>query len=70
MHTPWPNGKHKGTLIKDLPPDFLVWATEDGRKFGEHTAALQDACRLQLEDLSQQAADDAAAQDDDDSPPF
>lgn len=27
MHTRMPFGKHKGTFIKDIPIDYIKWAT-------------------------------------------
>lgn len=41
--TIYPAGKFAGTKVRDLPIDFLKWAIEDGRKFGDRTADWQEA---------------------------
>lgn len=46
--TVWPFGKYKDKAIKELPDDFLGWATQDGRKFGTETAKWQAALRAEV----------------------
>lgn len=41
-------GQKAGTKIKDLPTDWLKWATETGRVFGPRTPAWQEAFENEL----------------------
>jgi hypothetical protein len=41
-------GKNKGTMIRELKTDYLVWAVEPGRRLGPHTDAWQRAMNDEL----------------------
>lgn len=42
--TAWPNGVNKDTPIRKLPTEFLTWAAQPGRKFGDRTAEWSKVC--------------------------
>lgn len=49
--------KFNGTKVRDLPEEFLVWAIEPGRKFGEHGAAWVDVLKAEVYHRTQEQAD-------------
>lgn len=57
----FPAGKFAGTMVRDLPLDFLKWAIEDGRKLGDRTADWQDAFNVELDERAVEARDAAGA---------
>ncbi len=44
----FPAGKMKGTALRDLPDEFLVWATSEPRKLGPRTEDLVAAMLAEL----------------------